>query len=266
MPRYRRRKFYKNKKKKSVFLRPLFWLTFFVLLLAGSSFYSAIFSSFFQIKQIVVSGNAKVASEEIKNIISEQINKKIALFDTKSIFLADLKEIDNAIRKTLPQVYQVYLKRQFPGIIYAKVEERQPVGIWCKGNDCFSLDKEGVIFEKTETQGELIIKSEETEKQIFLGANVIEKELLESILEIKKELKNIFKLETKEVIIPGNKQRLIVKTNEDWEIYFNEKDDIADQLVNLNLVLKTKIPLEKRGTLQYIDLRFGSKVYFKYRE
>jgi len=57
-------------------------------------------------------------------------------------------------------------------------------------------------------------------------------------------------------------KRLDIKTAEGWEIYFDLSSDVNFALTKLGLLLEKEIPLEKRGDLSYIDLRF-SKVYYK---
>jgi len=92
---------------------------------------------------------------------------------------------------------------------------------------------------------------------------MIERDYLEKILKIQKYLFEELKLGTKEFLVFS--QRLNVKTDEDWEIYFDPRGDLNWQLTKLNSVLKEKIPPEKRKDLEYIELRFGDLAPFKYR-
>jgi hypothetical protein len=53
--------------------------------------------------------------------------------------------------------------------------------------------------------------------------------------------------------------------NEGWQIYFSldPDSDINTQLVKLNLLLSGEIPLENRKNLEYIDLRFKDRAFYK---
>ena len=53
-------------------------------------------------------------------------------------------------------------------------------------------------------------------------------------------------------------------TKEGWNILLDIKEDMGWQQIKLQIVLEQKIPLEKRGELEYIDLRFGDQAYIKY--
>jgi len=264
--KYRYKKSYRTKKKKSIFRifrNRFFWLGILILIILGSIFYFFVFSPFFQIKKFEIYGNQKIPTEKIQSIVNEQLSKKIFFFVPRNIFLINFKKIDQTILERFSEIAGVTLKRKFPDTITADIKERISIGVWCRDNDCFHLDNEGVIFEKAGEEAGLVIKSE---KEIIFGKKIIEKNYLEDILEIQKGLKEDSAIDVKEFFIPNEEEKLIIKTFNNWEIYFNPAEDISDQIFNLRLVLKEKIPLEKTGDLEYIDLRFGSRVYFKYKE
>lgn len=258
--KYRYKKKYRLKRKTSIFLNKFFWLAILILVVLGGVFYFLVFSSFFQIKEIEISGNQKVSGENLEDFISNQVNKKIIFFISRSIFLIKSRKIREKVLEEFPQIREASLKRSFPDIIKVEIKERAPIGIWCQGDDCFNFDENGVIFEKGEGKLELTIKNDVSKRQVFLGEKAIEEKHLEAILEIQKELRENFKIDVREFILAEG-EKLIVKTSEDWEIYFNAKENISDQIFNLSLVLKEKIPPEKRKNLEYIDLRFGSRVF-----
>lgn len=55
-----------------------------------------------------------------------------------------------------------------------------------------------------------------------------------------------------------------VVTEEGWRILWNEHDDLSSQMTRLATVLREKVR-ERRPKLEYIDLRFGDRLYLKYR-
>ncbi|MBL7150227.1 MAG: cell division protein FtsQ/DivIB [Candidatus Pacebacteria bacterium] len=179
------------------------------------------------------------------------------------------------------QADSVNLERRLPATLIVEIQERLPLGVWCEveedksssppfaatreAEDCFYIDKEGIIFEENPPRTGFIISPEEQRTQVFLGEKVIEKVLLESIFEIQRKLKESLKINIEEIIIL-EKEKINAKTFEDWEIYFNPTGDINWQLTKLSLVLEKEIPPERRKDLEYIDLRFGNFAPYKYRE
>ena len=263
------KKTFRTKKRKSIFRifkNRFFWLSILILLVLGAVLYFFFFSSFFQIKQVEISGNKKVPTEDIKNIVSEQANKKIFFLDSRNIFLINFKETNQKLLEKFPQIEEVNLKRKFPDTVETNIKERIPIGIWCQVDRCFCFDKKGVVFEEGKKEAELIIKPENEEAEIFLGKEVLEERKIEEILKIQKSLEEQVDIRIKELVVSLDGEKLIVKTEDAWEIYFSLGENVSDQLFNLDLVLKEKIPLERRKGLEYIDLRFENRVYFKYRE
>lgn len=263
--KYKYKKSFRTRKKKSILKNKFFWISVLILLVLGACFYFLLFSSFFQIKEINVSGNKKVPSENIKELVSEESNKKIFFLDSRNIFLINLKETSRKLLEKFPKIDQVNLKRKFPATIEVEIKERVAKGIWCQTETCFRLDKKGIIFEgAVVAEGELIIRSENEKTDIFLGKEIVKESSVEAILEIQKSLSE--QIEIKEFIISLDEKKLTIKVEEGWEAYFNLEESVSEQVFNLDLVLKEKIPPEERRNLEYIDLRFGNRVYFKHKD
>ena len=237
------------------------------------------FSSFFQIKKIQVLNNQKISTEAIENIAKQKIKQKIFIFSSESIFLADFKTINEAALEQFPQISQMSFTRKFPDTIIIRIEERKPKAVFSQaflsfpsenfdGQDekYFFIDEEGIIFEEIfEPSPDLLkIKKSAIVDELKLGERVVEKEQISKILEIGPKIKDNLKVPIEEILIVSD-ERLNVKTLEGWEIYFNPKEDLGWQLTKLNSVLEKEIPPEKRGNLEYIELRFGNFAPYKYR-
>jgi len=271
------RKPYRVRRKKSVFKNRFFWLGILVVMIIGTIVYFVTFASFFQIKEIRISGNEKVQKESLENFIWGNVSKRMLIFKTKSILLVNLQEVEKNLLERFPKVSKIYLKRNLPDIIAVNIQERKPLFLLCKNSDvCFYLDEEGVIFDyikngipngvdETNKAEESLIKiRDERHQEVKLGEKVIEDDLLKNIKEIILKLKDGTEIFTKEIIL--SEKKIALKTVQNWEIYFNPEGDILNQVQNLTLVFKEEIPLENRENLEYVDLRFGNRVYYKYRE
>lgn len=269
------RKPYRMKRKKSIFKNRFFWLGIFILFTIGIITYLVIFSPVFQVKEIKIAGNEKVPKEDLEDFIWENIDKKILIFPTKSIFLANLQEIEKNLLEKFPKISQANLKRQFPDILILGIQERQPLFIFCKDPElCFYLDEGGVIFDPVQnnisneveeiSEMEPFLKIKDVRSQeMNLGEKIITDDLLGGIKEIILELRGNLGISPKELTL--FEERVEIQTTQGFGIYFNSKEDILNQLQNLNLVLEKEIPPESRENLEYIDLRFGNKVYYKYK-
>jgi cell division septal protein FtsQ len=245
------------KKKRSVFKSWLFGFGVLILIIGAGIFYTIIFSAWFQITEIEIKGNKEISSQEIKEIIQPLIKHQVVFWNTKSIFLTNFKEINNFLLKRFPGIAGVEIKKIFPKTLIVIINERKPVAIFYHQDQKFFIDKEGVIFKKAEKGQEInFLKIENLifEKELILDRQVLEKKLMEQIIKIKQQLNK------KEILITGavlaSKERLNIKTVENWEIYFSLRDDISTQIFNLGVVMRERISPERRKNLKYIDLRF----------
>lgn len=257
------RKPYRIRRKKSIFKNRFFWISILILMIFGSIFYFFIFFSFFQVEQIIVSGEERVLEKEIKLLVENNLEKKILFFPTRSILVVDLGKIKKDILTHCPSIAEVEIGRGFPDVLNIVVRERKETAVFCSQEKCFLLDREGIIFENSHLKEELINITNDHIGEAVLGQKVIDKEYLENIFKIKKNISEQLDLAVKEFVILTD--RLTLKTKENWEVYFNPKGDLNWQLTKLNLVLKEKIPPERRKDLEYIELRFGDLAPFKYR-
>ena len=241
------------KKKKPFFKKPVFWISFFLILISASSFYILFFSNIFKIKEVLILGEIRIQKEEIEKFLREMVGGK-------NIFLIKPDIIKNEALKNFPQISSLEFKRKFPSGLIFKILERREVAVFCQ-KDCYLVDKEGIAFERGEKEGILRIEKENFENEIRLGKKLVEKEILEKILEILE--KSGMKIEKVSIVSEDNLQ---FHTLEGWKFYIDPQKDIDWQLTKLKVAIENAIPKEKIQDLEYIDLRFGNFAYPKYKK
>jgi len=259
LPRRRRRL-------KTILKNRFLGLGILISIILSGFFYLIFFASPFQVREIEVSGNSRVSTESLQEAVWGQIERRVFFSPSKSIFLVNSNKTAENILNNFPGIAEIKINRDLPNALKVIVSERVGLIVWCQADRCFSLDKEGVIF------GEVFDVTSETFKiqnltsilELKLGKEVIEKEKLNKILEIESKLKNNFRVDISQTIVVSE-ERWNVKTFEGWEIYLDFEKDLDWQLAKLYSVLEKEIPSEKRGNLEYIDLRFGNFAPYKYR-
>jgi cell division septal protein FtsQ len=269
MPSYRKKhikgKIHRIKPKKSIFKKLWFWILFLILIIVLTGAYFILFYSGFQIKNIIISGNQKVLSSDIKNLASNDINSKILyVINSKSIFLVDNKKINKDILDKFSEIEKVNVKRNFPQTLTINIAERKEIGTYCPsassgqaGSQCFLIDENGIIFEQSAASPDSFIIRQILENgQANIGQEAVAKDIMSAIYEIKKNLKDNFQINLKTAMVASS-ERLNIATNENWQIYFDlsTDSDINSQITKLNLLLKNGISSDSRKNLRYIDLR-----------
>ncbi len=281
----RRYKRYKRKiEKKKIVLKILrsknFWFSLLSLVTVFTIFYLIFFSSFAQLKSISCYAKNQELKREVHDFIAKNTEKNFFFLKANSIFFIDQDLIKKKVKEKFPEIEKIILKKDFlERSLIVRIEEKEPVAVFCQEDKCFFIDKKGIIFQEfiLESKKENEERSEERKENgirlgkkkmiirlgyilpnLVLDREIIDPEMMEKILKIKKEM-IILNLFPKEVLLVSEK-RLNIKTNEDWEVYFDPSKDIDWQLTELKTIIEKYIPLEKRKNLKYIDLRFR-KVY-----
>ncbi len=265
------------KRKISIIKSKFFWVGIFGLISVSLVSYYLFFSETFQIENVIVLGNQKIAKEDILKIIQDEFARNNILSLNQNIFLANIGAMERNIFEKFPQIEEIKSSKDFPDTLSFNITERVQIAWFCKVLDslndeerqesiekCFLLDEGGVIFEEVSaSELKLVkIKSPNSKIQLELGQKMIEPELLSKALEILLGIKELgVPVEEISVI---SEERINVKTSQGWEIYFNPKKDLEWQLRKLGADLDEFIPLEKRKDLEYIELRFGNLAPFKY--
>lgn len=262
MNRYR--KPHSFKKKKSIFSSKAFWLSITLSFFSFAFFYFICFSSFVQVKEIKISGNQKISAEAIGETVEKSSEKKVLIFPSRSIFLADLEQISKDILGEFIIIGEAKAKRDFFNTITVEVSERKAVAVLLQGENIYNIDQKGIIFEKAFLEDGLMMILDR-QKTSALGERAIEEEKLVRILSISSKLKNDLSLPFQWFEIESDDKLNLVMT-EGWQAYFDIKKDVNWQLTKLKAVLEEKIPPEKRRDLEYIELRFGNFAPFKYKD
>lgn len=251
---------YRIRRKRQIFKSRFFWLSLLFPIVFGGIFYFFLFSDFFQVEKVIVTGEGRGSMQDIKSIAEGELENKILFFKTKSIFLVNADKIRDNLLERFPQIGEVEIKKGYPDALNLAITERKEIGVFCRETDCFLLDHEGVIFEPASAELSLLrFQNQTLLREMVLGSEVIDKEVLSSISEIVSKLNQDLKILLDEVLIVSGED-IEVKTGEGWEIYFNPKRGLSWQLLELTAILENRIPPEKRKNLKYIDLRFD-KVY-----
>lgn len=272
--------FYKTKRPNSLAVRRrrarallgLLILVIFAIAIFGLSWF--LNQPFIVINNVSVSGNSLIASDDIltttKNILADSY---FGLFTKSNIFLYPQKNIQKTLAATFPAIKNVRGNLENWQTLNLSVEERQPSALWCQSieaTDCFYLDRNGLIFSPAPvfsdniflkfTGGEINASSSPIVGKNFLPSDEFRRVtfFLDSLMPLGltaasfEASANQYQIQLK---IGG---RLIIKA----------ADDLTVILENLATILRSdnlKKALARGGVIDYIDLRYGNKVFYKFK-
>lgn len=262
---------FRTKKKRVSFLRlRFFWYVVGALFVLTSLFYIIVFSSFLKIEKIEIQGVREIPIEHILSVSKDYLWQTFLGIPQNSILLFDMKGFKEKLSFTFPAISSVTLQRSLPQTLVVKIQEREQSGTWCPLEKideevvCFAIDEKGIPFKKVEKESEYMVFKSKGE--VKLGKELLDPLLLLTLFDFKEESEKIGESFLFSIIAftIGNRGEIQGVTKERWQILLDVKEDVEWQQTKLQIVLEQKIPLERRGELEYIDLRFGDQAYIKY--
>jgi len=237
---------------------------------------------YFRVTEIAVSGTEAIPADDIKNYLAGEIaGARWNILPKDNILFYSTDKAGEKLEDKFPAIKTAVVEKHMPGGISASISERKLEAIYCKSasdnatstsgrllvGQCFFMDGEGIIFSSApKVEGTLILAIiSDDPAGVSLGRQVMEPE----------ELLNLEKLATtfsEFARIAVNSFELRKNAPEDvWAIssagYFIIVSR-ADDYEKVAGIVKTVIDSEVKGRisqLDYIDARFGNKVFVKYK-
>ncbi|MFH0854725.1 MAG: hypothetical protein V1891_04505 [bacterium] len=258
---------YYPKKEIKINKTAILFVIFFVLIFYWG--YLVFYSPCFKIKNVYVNDLEYIEKNEIIDIVYERMKRrKFFIFKEDKIFFINKKELKEEFENKF-LIDEVKINNLGLNILDIFIKERISCFTWITNDKYYYLDIEGNIKNEifpNEANRNFPIIYDGNNKEIFLddgNRNVIEKKEITKLIKI---IEEINKNTDFEIIsfkyFNGNTREVYAKTNKGYEIYFDLKKDIAEQLEKLYILLEQgfnnmEVPLE------YIDLRFLERVYYK---
>lgn len=250
----------RNKKLRKIKVGVVFALP--VLLLVALSLLSRISS--FQISSVEVSGEESIAKDDIENAALESISgNKFFIFPRTNVFMVNESALASVLLSEFPRIENINVEKNADGVLKVKIKERQAVASWCKDTSCFLLDSTGLIYSPVNSELELFGKI------IFRGRidgdplmkSFQTKEIMDSYFKAVSVLKDN-NIETTSIEIES-RDKGIIKTSI-GNIFINpESLELVEAIENAILVIEERKANNNEFVFEYIDVRFGNKVFYK---
>jgi len=225
----------------------------------------------FSIATIDVVGTQTVPADFVKTYVeSELFTAHHPYLSPYNIFLYHRVGLQNEIVGYFPRIKSAAISRDslLSTHLTVTITEREPFARWCNTlSDCFEMDPSGYIFaqapESTSTVAYTtnyvffgaVSTSSSPITQTFVGAHV------PGIVALLKSLETAGFKPTGATVIGG--QDFTVHLVDGFDIKASFGEDSSGLVSNLKLILNSDSLNGKESDLEYVDLRFGDRVYYK---
>lgn len=236
-----------------------------------------------EISKLEVVGNRVVDDQEISSVVKNLTEgNHFYLLSKRNFVLLPRTQVKQEIKRQIPYISEVILESDDINHLRIRVSERSPVALWCRGEACYLIDKGGLVFSPaphfsdnvflkiySPLSGNPIGKRPLRDDDFVLlpaAALVIPDTLAEGGLVKAEVVKAVVTNEEDysfDVTQPVSSGKLT------WQLLLDSQDDFAHSMSNLATVLASEEfrqeLLENDGLIDYIDLRFGNKVFYKFK-
>lgn len=226
------------------------------------------------IQNIIIKGNSTVTTDKVDTIARGYLEGRyFFLFPKDSIFIYPQHSIEASVLESFKRIKEVSVSfKDFQSIVI-EIKEREPDALWCDNapvqngvGNCYFLDSSGVIFAKAPVfSGNIFFRYYGDVEGDPVGSAFLSPDEF-SILRL--FVLSLYELNISPVflsIIGQDTMELYME--EGNKIIFGRRQNLSDVLSNLESILASDEFKDKGfSEIEYLDLRFGNKAYYKYKE
>lgn len=239
----------------------IFWGVFTAGLIA--IIWMLFISPLLKITEIRVPESDVVTKEKIGELIAGNLPFKMG----ENLLLLSSARLKTDLAAVFPTITNLKIRKELLNTLAVNFEKRVQVGFWCNESNCYSFDKDGIIFkEAPASEGSLILKIKDFDKKLVLiGDKILDDDRLSFIFSFYDAVEKTdnFKI-TEFKIKPASDIDLEAVVNNDWAIYLDPAQNPEAEASNLFTVVNEALK-SKLNNLSYVDLRIPSRIFYKFK-
>lgn len=223
----------------------------------------------FQINEVLVTGGFTIPHDTIKNVAEAELRGTyLKLIPKRFGPLYPARTIEEKIR-LVSRVKNVQLERGDNNNLMIVFEEYQPLALWCpslEATECFFIDHTGLAFAPAPTLSGAAFVRYVTDGEPAVGAVIADRQFLDESVQFIELMETDLGLFVTHVVTFGDYD-VEYTVSGGGRIKLSQDLPMQDSFKNLKTILASEdfAHLEP-GSFNYIDLRFGDKVFVSEEE
>lgn len=256
-----------------------------VIILVGG-FVALLNWGFLRFDTVIITGETAENKEDIQAYVLEKISGRyLWLIPKDSVFFLRKKILTQAIKLTFPRLETVQISLPELNTLKVLLEDKEARLVWCDGENgkksghCYYINEIGEAYSESPNFSEAVmVEIIAPLPESPVGKNVIGSSTVEKIQLLATTADRLFEE------LPGKHSPRFVfwqplsagdwvgqvedQDGRVWQVLFNEKSAVSDLVGALGSILKNKTFLtdwsKHKGHLEYIDLRFVQKIFYRF--
>ncbi|MBU1203162.1 FtsQ-type POTRA domain-containing protein [Patescibacteria group bacterium] len=234
----------------------IIWIILVILLI------QSIFQApYLKIDNIELSGNNDLSYDEVSEALEPALSgNKFLFFKNNNYFLLNTEPLAGQLIEKF-NLDQATVQKKFPDKLLVTVKEKISYFIWSKDDSLYLLDAKGILNRQINALDEKYLILEDKRDYRPLDDKIFTDQEVDIVNQLYLGWNDIIDANIKlNKIVIYNDWSIELYTKLGFYVKVDKDEDIAGQLDNLNKVLTENIA---GVDIDYIDIRFGDKVYFK---
>lgn len=237
------------------------------MVLAAAGLSALTFHPSVAISSVIVEGTRQISPVQIETATLQALVAHEGMFYSRNtVITADLSGVADRLRKDFPRIEDVSVRRYGMNTIKVSLTERIPFATWCDAageGACYHVDETGFIFEvasETHVSPSLrggVTQGESMGEYVLPGLFNRLRGFIVAFREIDMDSNAI------SISDDGVDVRMSFAENPDVIVLLD--DDPARVAQTINTARSAAPVKEKYSNLEYIDARFGNRLYYKSR-
>lgn len=223
------------------------------------------------VNSIDVSGR-DASAEEIRQAVRTMLEGNLLLvIPRKNFFAVSGERIADELRRRFPEVASVRVNKEFPHRIIIRAEKRHLWGVYCRREGtalpagCAYLDVDGTVYEELESFAGWLLPVIYGSVPARLGEPAVPPGMLGFFGDAQAGLERIGAKLLVLSFATSTPDDARLSLAEGWYLLVTRSRPVAEWMGTLRTVLEKEIG-ERRPELEYVDLRFGAKVFYKFKK
>lgn len=262
-------------------------LGFLVLLVIVGGFFSLLNLNFFRLTTFNILGQTSQDLLAIKQTINKELNGRYLFVVPKnSVFFFSKTNLESLLEQKFPGLQSVEVGSPNLNTLAIRLADRDSKVLWCnvweKSKICFYLNDEGLVYQAAPNFSDSIIMEFDSEIPVRkLNTKVIDSGDLVQAKLFLNFLKTVltgwpasepgFKLSQVKVLPLQDFEATIISSTDpgnSWKLFFNTGASADKLITNFHSLIKDPTLTKdwsKTKSLDYLDLRFDNKVFYKFK-